>query len=125
MWKVYLIGVIAVILAMLLRRNRGEFAILVVISAGIIILGFTLDKLGETLGFITELVEIIPIDNSYFIILLKMLGISYAGEFTSGICQDAGYGSIAVLISLFTKIMIVTMSVPALMYFLETMEELL
>ena len=55
--------------------------------------------------------------------LLKMLGIAYVAEFASSICKDAGHQSISGMIELFAKLSIVALSIPGLMFLIETLEQ--
>ena len=49
-----------------------------------------------------------------------MIGITYIGQFTSGICKDAGYGSIGNQIEVFSKLYIMVISMPVLLAVMET-----
>ena len=53
---------------------------------------------------------------------MKMIGIAYVAEFSSGICRDAGYGSIGTQIEIFGKLSILAVSMPVVLALLETME---
>ena len=52
-----------------------------------------------------------------------MLGVAYIAEFSSSICRDAGQQSIAGMVELFAKISIVTLSIPGLVFLVETLEQ--
>ena len=54
-----------------------------------------------------------------------MIGITYVAEFSSGICKDAGYQTIAVQIEIFGKLMILVLSMPILTALLDTIREFL
>ena len=51
-----------------------------------------------------------------------MLGVAYVAEFAASICKDAGQQSIAGMIELFAKLSIVTLSIPGLLFLVETLE---
>ena len=59
----------------------------------------------------------------YYVQLLKMLGIAYVAEFASSICKDAGHNSISGMIELFAKMSIVALSIPGLLFLVETLEQ--
>ena len=63
------------------------------------------------------------IEESYYFQLLKMLGVAYVAEFASNICRDAGQQSVAGMIELFAKISIVVLSIPGLVFLMETLEK--
>ena len=64
-------------------------------------------------------------DGSYFLTLIKMMGITYIGQFSSGICKDAGYQATGVQIELFCRLSVLVLCIPVLMALLETVESFL
>ena len=54
--------------------------------------------------------------------LMKMVGITYVAEFTSGICKDAGFGALGGQIEIFVKLSILAISTPILLALLETLQ---
>ena len=64
--------------------------------------------------------EYLPVDTTYLNTLLKMIGITYIGQFGAGLCKDAGYSSIAGQIELFSKLSILALSMPVLLALLDT-----
>ena len=67
----------------------------------------------------------IRMDAAYTGTLLKMLGITYVAEFSSAICKDAGYQTIAVQIEIFAKLAILVLSMPVLMALLSAIRDFL
>lgn len=67
----------------------------------------------------------IGISPVYLSALLKMAGITYIAEFASGICKDAGYGSLGTQIEIFAKLSILAVSMPILLALLETVKQFL
>ena len=53
---------------------------------------------------------------------MKMIGITYIAEFASGICKDAGYGSLVSQIEIFGKLSILAVSMPILLALMETVQ---
>lgn len=92
------------------------------IVSGIIIFSYMLTQVFVVIRFITELLNMVAIEENYYMQLLKMLGIAYVAEFASSICKDAGQQSIAGMIELFAKISIVALSIPGLVFLVETLE---
>ena len=58
-------------------------------------------------------------------LLLKMVGITYVGQFSASICRDAGYASVAGQIELFARLSVLAISMPILTALLETIHEFL
>ena len=93
------------------------------IAAGMIIFYYMLTQISVVVRFITELLDMVAIEKTYYLQLLKMLGVAYAAEFAASICKDAGQQSIAGMIELFAKISIVVLSIPGLVFLVETLEQ--
>jgi len=56
---------------------------------------------------------------------MKMIGITYIAEFSSGICKDAGYGSLGNQIEIFGKLSILAVSMPILLALMEMIQGIL
>ena len=52
-----------------------------------------------------------------------MIGITYIGQFSAGICKDAGHQATAAQIELFCRLSVLVQSVPILLALLETIQE--
>ena len=86
---------------------------------------FIVDRLGIFVGTIKELTSYIDLDPGYLSVMLKMIGITYIAEFSSGICKDAGYQTLAGQIEIFAKLTILTLGLPVLTALLGTIREFL
>lgn len=122
MLKIGLIAVAAVFIALPLRKDKGEFTLLIGLVASIMIFLYALDKLQMIADFLSGLMDRLPIENSYLAALFKMLGIIYIADFTSNICREAGFGSIGNQIEIFAKLSIVALSIPVLVYLVDVVE---
>jgi stage III sporulation protein AD len=125
MVKVAAIGILVTFLSLLFRREKGEYATLLGVGAGILIFALLLRQVETVVAFLAELTGRLPIEEGYLAILLKLLGITYIGEFASSICRDAGYGSIAGQIELFAKLSILALSIPGVTAVLELLDTFL
>ena len=54
-----------------------------------------------------------------------MIGITYIAEFSSGLCKDAGYGSLGSQIEIFGKLSVLAVSMPILLALLDTVQQFL
>ena len=122
MYKIAVIGIVASFLGIAIKKDRGEYAILIGIAAGGFIFGYAILQLSVIVNFMKELIEKLPIKSDYLGVILKMLGVTYVAEFASNICKDAGYQAIAGQIEMFAKLAIVALSVPGLQLFLQVLE---
>ena len=123
--KVSLLGIGSVLLGFLLKESRAEYSFYVSFGAGIAILFLAVGKLSYLFQTILNLKAYLPMDSSYVETLLKMVGIAYIGEFSSGICKDAGYGALGSQIEMFGKLLILAVSAPVLLALLETLQRLM
>jgi stage III sporulation protein AD len=115
MIKIGMIGIAAVFLALLLKKEKGELALL---------FGYTLSRISFILDFLRELMDTLPVDPALLKALLKMLGITYVADFSASVCREAGYGSVAGQIELFAKLSIVALSIPELWVLLRLIEQM-
>jgi stage III sporulation protein AD len=122
MLKVGLIALAAVFIALPLRREKGEFSMLIIIAAGLIIFIYVIARMQDITDFLSELTEKIPIEKTYLAALLKMLGIAYIADYVSSVCREAGAPSIASGIELFAKLTIVALGIAPLTLLLEVIE---
>ena len=98
--KIIGIGFIAVIIIIILKQYKPEFAIYVSLAAGILILGMTFDTISQIVGVINDYTNKASINNKFVIVLLKITGIAILAEFATSICKDAGESAIATKIDI-------------------------
>jgi stage III sporulation protein AD len=110
-------------LSAFIRKERAEFSVVLGMVAGIVIFYYVLTQISVVVNFVTEMLDMVAIEESYYFQLLKMLGVAYVAEFASNICKDAGQQSVAGMIELFAKISIVVLSIPGLVFLIETLEK--
>lgn len=125
MIQVGIIGVIAAVLAVQLKGGKAEYGIYVSAAAGIILFSFIVDRLSIFVQTLEQIALYIDMDAGYLGIMLKMIGITYIAEFSSGICRDAGYQTMAGQIEIFGKLTILALGMPVLTALLETIREFL
>lgn len=123
--KVGLLGITAVFLALILQKEKSEFAMLLVLAAGMILFTYILLRMQTIVSFLSDMLDYLPVDNTYLLPLLKMLGIAYIAESSSSICKESGYSAIAGQMELFAKLSIVALSIPELMYLMDVLEKYL
>lgn len=123
MIQVGLLGVVGVLFAVQLKQEKSEAAIYLCIAVSLLLFAGITGYLETVVGTLREIGTMIPVDNSYVITLLKMLGVTYVAEFSSGICKDAGYQSIAMQVEIFGKVTILVLSLPVLLALLRTIQE--
>lgn len=123
--KVSLLGICGVVLGFFLKGTKPEYTSFITMGIGILILGFAVGKLEYFFQTITEIQDMLPVSQEYFSTLIKMVGITYIGQFSSGICKDAGHQATAAQIELFCKLSVMVLSMPVLMALLRMIREFL
>ena len=123
--KISLLGVCGVMLGFLLKSTRPEYACFITMGIGLVILGLAVGKLSYLFESLQKIQKSLPVDGRYITTLVKMIGITYIGQFSSGICKDAGYQATGAQIELFCKLSIMVLSMPVLVALLETIQEFL
>ncbi|RGY99105.1 stage III sporulation AC/AD family protein [Clostridium sp. AM58-1XD] len=118
-------GIAAVLLAVQLKGVKSEYGTYMVIAAGFFIFFYGAGKLGIILDTLEKIISCIKINKVYLNTLLKMVGIAYVAEFSSGICKDAGYSAVGTQIEIFGKLSILAVSMPVFMALIETMQKFL
>ncbi|EGG84273.1 stage III sporulation protein AD [Lachnospiraceae bacterium 2_1_46FAA] len=119
------IGVIGAILAIQFKSGKSEYGIYISIALSLLIFFSIVGKLETIVQVIKSIGEKIQIKSTYITALLKMLGVTYVAEFSSAICKDAGYQTIAQQIEIFSKLTILALSMPILLALLETIQAFL
>ena len=123
--KISLLGVCGVVLGFLLKGTGPEYAGFITMGIGIMILGLAVGKLEYLFQSVSQLKDMLPVSQEYFATLIKMIGVTYIGQFSAGICKDAGHQSTAAQIELFCKLSVMVLSMPVLMALLNMRQEFL
>ena len=120
LFKVALIGVCAVLLALGIKPFRGEYALFLSLGAGVLIFVYILGQMSSIIDVIQNIRSMVSINGAYVQILLKVIGVAYICEFAAALCKDAGFSSVASQIEMAGKLTILVMSMPVLLSLLET-----
>ena len=123
--KIIGVAFIALIIVVIMKQYRPEYAIYVSLIAGAIILFLVLDKLTGIINLIQNLANKSNINSQYLGLLLKITGIAFLSEFAVSICQDAGEGAIATKVEIGSKIIIIAISIPIISRLLEVIINIL
>jgi stage III sporulation protein AD len=99
-------------LIVLLRKDNPIFALILSIASGLLIFFLILPDLSNVIKNINEIIKEFNFKNYYLDIILKIIAVSYLSEFAIQICQDSGENNIASKISLSSKVIIISMSMP-------------
>ena len=124
-YKIIAMGLITCIATLVVKPIRSDFAVLLSVVGGIIIILFIINSVSGIFETISLLVSKTGVNNSLFALVLKIIGIGYLAEFTAGICSDAGVGGLGDKVLFGAKIIILAMSLPILTNILQVIMEIL
>ena len=112
MVQIGMIGVLGALLAIQFKGGKTEYGIYMSVAVSIVLFLCIVDRLEIFVRTIDEISRYISVDTGYLSPMLKMIGITYISEFSSSICKDTGYQTIAVQIEVFSKLTILAMGMP-------------
>ena len=104
---------LAVLMILLLRQTRAEFAPLVTLTVCVMLLGVA----AAVFMPIVEFMEALPLTGEMadsIAVLLKCLGLALLTQTTADLCRDAGEGAIASKVELVGKAEILLLCLPML-----------
>ena len=117
--KIIGIAFIALIIIIMLKQYRPEYAVFISILTGVLILFLVMDKLTGIINLIQSIQDKYSLNTQFIAILIKITGIAFLSEFAVSICKDSGEAAIASKIELGSKIIIISMSIPIISNLLE------
>ena len=117
--KIIGIALIALIVIILLKQYRPEFAIYISLLTGVLILILVMDELTGIINLLQSIASKTTINATFLSLLLKITGIAFLSEFAVSICKDSGEAAIASKIEIGSKIIIISMSIPIISSLLE------
>ena len=117
--KIIGIAFIALIIIIMLKQYRPEYAVFISILTGVLILFLVMDKLTGIINLIQSIQDKYSINTQFIAILIKITGIAFLSEFAVSICKDSGEATIASKKELGSKIIIISMSIPIISNLLE------
>ena len=123
--QIGIVGVTGALLAVQFKGGKTEYGIFMSVAVSIYLFACIVDRLEICLSTVEQIGSYIDMDTGYLSTMFKMIGVTYIAEFSSGICKDAGYQTIAVQIEICSKLTILALGMPVLLALLETVSEFL
>lgn len=106
------LAILTAVLAAVLRRYHQEYAILLSILGGGLILFMIFQHFTPVFSSITNMISASGVSNEYAIILCKTLGMCFLAQFAADACRDAGESSLAQKVELAGKVAVILMALP-------------
>lgn len=125
MIRIAIIGIAAVLVAILFKKGKEEYSLYISIAACVLIILSGIGKFDVILDAINKLQEYVNINEAYIEVLIKIIGITYVTEVAASLCRDSGYQAIGEQIELVGKLTVLAVSMPILLALLETINNFL
>ncbi len=120
--KIGMLGIVGVLIAVQFKTQKPEYAMYIGFSIAILIFCYALKEFEIVLSQFERIKKYLGTGESYLSILLKVIGITYICEFSSSICKDAGYGTIAEQIEVLGKLTVMIAGLPILFAVIEQIQ---
>ncbi len=114
------LAIVAVVLLLVIRRQRPEIAVLLGLVVALTIFVMVAQRLVAVVDFLKDLSSRAKVDSLYLNTILKIIGIAYIAEIGAQVCRDAQEGSVASKVELAGKILILVLAMPIVMAILDT-----
>lgn len=106
------VAILAAVVAIMLRRGTGEYAMVLRLAAGALILLLILQAAAPALQQIHHLLELAGIDSAYAGILFRTLGVTFLTQFAADACHDAGENALGSKVELAGRVSILVLALP-------------
>lgn len=123
--KIAFLGIAGVLLAIQFRGSKSEYATYIGLAVGMIIFFFSIRQVEAVTAQFSRIKSYLNGAEEYLSILLKVIGITYICEFSSGICKDAGYQAVAGQIEVLGKLTVMFSGLPILFAVIEQIQSFL
>ena len=117
-------GIIASILAIVIKKNNAEYSFILTISASAIIITYLAGALIEDIGGVKHIFAMSDMSISYLTLLLKCVGICFLTEFTCDTCKDAGQAALSDIVLFSGRIFVLVSALPLFTELLNMVTEL-
>ena len=125
MAKLTAVGVTAVVLSAVLRKNTPELALLLALAAGLWMLALTAEGLGAVAALIQELADQAGLSEALLEPVMKTVALSILTKLTVEICRSAGEGGVAAFVETAGAVLALTVALPLVRAVAQMMGELL
>jgi len=106
------VGLVTMIMAVTLRQYRPEFALLVSLVAGVVILIGVVRGILPVVEQVQTIFQSTQMPAAYLQVLFKALGICFLTQIACDACRDAGEGAIGAKVELAGKVAVLVISLP-------------
>lgn len=119
------IGLIGMVLAVLLRQYKPEYAAVFSLGVGVLIFFMLVSDLLPVFDELENLLAGVSLSADYIAILVKSLGVCYLTQLASDACKDAGENAIGGKVELAGKVAVLYLGLPMFRQLLEIVRTLI
>jgi len=124
-FQVIAVGILAAVLAITVKKQSPEIAILISITASVLIFIMVLPMLTQAVHMVNHIGELAGGHTAYIGLALRVIGVAYMAELGASVCKDAGETAIASKIDLAARVIIMLMAMPIVVDILHVVTGLL
>ena len=106
------VSLAAAVVAIILRQYRAEYAIVISLVTGAIVLVAIMQALEPVLGEVSELIGASGMGTENTAAILKVVGVGFITQLACDSCRDAGEGAIAAKVELAGRVSILILALP-------------
>ena len=125
MAKLAAVGVTAVVLSAVLRKNTPELALLLALAAGLWMLAMAAEGMGAAVALMEELAEQAGLSEVLLEPVVKTVALSILTRLTAEICRSAGEGGVAAFVETAGAVLALLAALPLVRAVARLMGELL
>jgi len=125
-FQVVATGVLCAVLAIIIKKQSPEMALLITIAASVLIFLMILPMLAQAVGVMTNIGAMLDSGGGQYVSLaLRVIGVAYMAELGASVCADAGETAIAAKIDLGGRVIIMVLAMPIVIDIIGTVSGLL
>ncbi len=121
MIQICVLAIAGLFAALIIKKDKPEFAVLIIMLVSF----FIAIRILTILGNVEELESwesILGGNIAYISLLLKIIGITYVCDFAANLCKDSGYAALSNHIELFGKVAIMVAGFPVIRIMIDMLE---
>lgn len=88
-------AVVAAVLSLVIKKSNPELSLMLGILAALMAVYYASRAIGPVVDMVGELSHSAPLASSYYVPVLKCLGIGIVTQLGAGVCKDAGQAAAA------------------------------
>ena len=119
-FQVVATGVLGAVLAITIKKQSPEIALIITIASSVLIFLMVLPMLTEVVGVLSRVGEMLDGGMQYVSLAFRVIGVAYIAELGASVCADAGETAIAAKIDLGGRVIIMVLAMPVVIDIVST-----